>query len=31
LEPGDPSFGIPQIGSVDLGPRVIQLTGRISF
>jgi hypothetical protein len=31
LGPGDPNFGVPQIGSVDLGPRVIQLTGRISF
>ena len=31
LVPSDPSFGIPQFGSVDLGPRVIQLTGRISF
>lgn len=31
LNPGDPTFGIPQIGSIDLGPRVIQLTGRISF
>ena len=31
VNPNDPAFGIPQIGSVDLGPRVIQLTGRISF
>ena len=31
LVPSDPSFGIPQIGSITLGPRVIQLTGRISF
>jgi len=31
LGPGDPNFGVPQVGSVDLGPRVIQLTGRISF
>jgi hypothetical protein len=29
--PGDPTFGIPQIGSVDLGPRVVQITGRVTF
>jgi hypothetical protein len=31
LVPSDPTFGVPQIGSIDLGPRVMQITGRITF
>ena len=32
LEPNDiQTFGIPQYGSVDMGPRTLQVTGRITF
>ncbi len=30
-DPNDSFFGIPQIGSQDLGPRNLQITGRINF
>jgi hypothetical protein len=31
INPRDQEFGIPQIGSQNLGPRNLQLTGRINF
>ncbi len=30
-DPRNPTFGIPQPGSTDLGPRNLQITGRFSF
>jgi len=30
-DPRNSTFGIPQIGSQTVGPRTIQLTGRINF
>jgi hypothetical protein len=31
VQPNDTTFGIPQYGSQDLGPRTMQVTGRITF
>ena len=31
LDPRSSTFGVPQPGSTDLGPRNLQITGRISF
>ncbi len=31
LQPNSPTFGVPQIGSQDLGPRVVQISGRLNF
>ena len=31
VDPNNAFFGIPQIGSQNLGPRTLQITGRISF
>ncbi len=31
VNPNDSTFGIPQVGSQNLGPRNLQITGRINF